>query len=138
MYRKTFEFDAVIVNDSIICTYCAEEKGVDIDQSSPIFLDSEWDYYPSCEICGIVIGNINFLRTPVDDKDKPKLTIDYDSGTARLSAIDEYGNNFLSYERDSFAGEINFCELCGIIVKSGWINIDGSDIYCDDCIIEEN
>ena len=135
MYRKTYEYDAITVDASVICVECAEEEGI---EGHPVFIDSEWDYYPSCDKCGCVIESINFLSAQVDDSEKPILKIDYGSGVARLSAVDEYGNSFVSYDRDALAGECNFCELCGIIVEHGWVCLDGGEIYCDNCIIEED
>lgn len=50
---KSYEFEAVIYNGNIYCCECLPPK-VDIndDDVMPIFGDSEWEYIPTCCICG--------------------------------------------------------------------------------------
>lgn len=49
---NAFEFDAVVYDGSVYCVACLPD-GVDVNSEdvSPIFADSEWDYYPVCEHC---------------------------------------------------------------------------------------
>jgi hypothetical protein len=51
---KAYDFDAVIVDSEVYCLECVPD-GTDLDtDASPIFADSEWDYYPVCYHCGAV------------------------------------------------------------------------------------
>ena len=47
------DYDAVIFNYEVYCIECLP-AGVDVesDEVQPIFADSEWDYIPSCCVCG--------------------------------------------------------------------------------------
>jgi hypothetical protein len=49
---KSFDYEAVTFNGAVYCTGCLPE-GVDVDSDDvcPIFADSEWDYFPSCDTC---------------------------------------------------------------------------------------
>ena len=38
-----------------LCT----DHGSDDGELQPIFADSEWDYYPICDVCGSSIGDVN-------------------------------------------------------------------------------
>ena len=52
-------------------------------------------------------------------------------GTAKLSGIDEYGNNWVQFEVDHFAEqEVGECAICDAELKSGWICLDGGDEVC--------
>jgi len=135
---KSYDFDFMTGNSSIYCGDCIREKKIPIDSLLPIFADSEWDYYPVCDICGAVDENIVFLRKDVNEEDKPRLTIDYDSGMAVYSAVDEYDNEYRTYDRDALAEEYNFCELCGILVESGYVCLDGGKVFCSNCVVELN
>ena len=135
---KSYDFDFMTGNSSIYCGDCIREKKIPIDSLLPIFADSEWDYYPVCDICGAVDENINFIPAIVKESDKPALTIDYDSGVEVYSAIDQYGIEYRTYDRDALAEEYNFCELCGILVESGYVCLDGGEVFCSDCVVELN
>ena len=47
------DYDAVVWAGDIYCIECLPD-GVDVesDDVQPIFTDSEWDYIPSCCVCG--------------------------------------------------------------------------------------
>lgn len=48
-----FDYEAVVYEGEIYCTGCLPEGvSVESDEVSPIFADSEWDYYPICSVCG--------------------------------------------------------------------------------------
>jgi hypothetical protein len=50
---KAYDFDAVTYEASVYCVNCLPSGvSVDDEEVSPIFADSEWDYYPSCDVCG--------------------------------------------------------------------------------------
>lgn len=50
---KAWDYYAVEYDGNVYCVACLP-SGVDIesDDVSPIFADSEWDYYPVCDECG--------------------------------------------------------------------------------------
>jgi hypothetical protein len=49
---KSFDYEAVVYEDEVYCVGCLPEGvGVDDEGVSPIFADSEWDYYPICTVC---------------------------------------------------------------------------------------
>lgn len=47
---KAFDFDAVTYDGAV---YCTQHCPVALNHEGvfPIFADSEWDYYPSCDVC---------------------------------------------------------------------------------------
>jgi hypothetical protein len=56
---KSYDFEAVVFDGEVYCTGCfvpfgREHQRVTINcpEVSPIFADSEWDYYPVCFTCG--------------------------------------------------------------------------------------
>ena len=50
---KSYDFFAVTYEADIYCVGCLPKGvSVDDDEVSPIFADSEWDYPPSCCVCG--------------------------------------------------------------------------------------
>jgi len=57
---KSFDYEAVVYDCEVYCVSCLP-GGVDVegDDVSPIFADSEWDYYPVCAECGEVHNYIN-------------------------------------------------------------------------------
>lgn len=50
---KSFDFEAVVIEGAVYCVECVGE-GTDLngEDVSPIFADSEWDHYPTCDGCG--------------------------------------------------------------------------------------
>ena len=49
---KSFDYEAVVLDGTtVLCLDCLTVD-VEDDRVSPIFADSEWDYYPVCEGCG--------------------------------------------------------------------------------------
>ena len=59
---KSYDYDAVVVDDEIYCVGC-KPKNVRIDDPmlSPIFADSEWDYTPVCCVCGTEHDYVNVI-----------------------------------------------------------------------------
>ena len=57
---QAFDFEAVVYDGEIYCVNCLPD-GVDVesDEVSPVFADSEWDYYPVCAECGAVHDYVN-------------------------------------------------------------------------------
>ena len=52
----------LLPDGSPICKICFEESGETDEELTPIFVGSEWDYYPICEICGEVIDNVTLTE----------------------------------------------------------------------------
>jgi hypothetical protein len=48
---KSYDYDAVILDGDVYCVDCLPDD-VPPEDITPIFADSEWDYYPSCDKCG--------------------------------------------------------------------------------------
>lgn len=50
---KSYDYEAVVYEASVCCVECLP-TGVSVndDDVSPVFADSEWDYYPVCDVCG--------------------------------------------------------------------------------------
>lgn len=49
---KAWHFYAVVYNDCIYCVDCLPEGiTAESDGVFPIFANSEWDYYPVCDVC---------------------------------------------------------------------------------------
>jgi hypothetical protein len=51
---KSFDYFAVTYNASVYCVDCLPDDapGIESDEIGPIFADSEWDRYPTCDVCG--------------------------------------------------------------------------------------
>lgn len=50
---KSYDFDAVAYDGEIYCNECLPDgEDTDHEDVSPVFADSEWDYYPTCTHCG--------------------------------------------------------------------------------------
>ena len=57
-------------------------------------------------------------------------------GFARLSGIDEDGCTWIQFEVDVFAGqEFGECSICGAILSSGWMCMDGGEEVCEAHIV---
>lgn len=50
---KSFDYEAMAYDASVYCVECLPE-GVTREDAYPVFADSEWDYYPTCDACGTV------------------------------------------------------------------------------------
>ena len=48
---KAFDFRAVVYDGEVYCVDCCPVP-VESEEVSPIFADSEWDYAPTCTVCG--------------------------------------------------------------------------------------
>lgn len=46
---RTFDYYAVTHEAGAYCIDCRP-----VNEAHPIFADSEWDYYPTCDVCGEV------------------------------------------------------------------------------------
>ena len=61
-----FAYDLVVTDDGrMICEDCAAEVGIDTwnDESvSPVFADSDWDSYPTCDVCGFVSDIVTLIE----------------------------------------------------------------------------
>ena len=60
---KCYDFDAATWNGDIYCLGCLP-KGItkDHDEVNPIFANSEWDYVPTCCICGTEHDYVTVLK----------------------------------------------------------------------------
>lgn len=47
---NAFDFNAVVIGCDVYCLECAPSHTD--DEASPVFANSEWDYYPVCDRCG--------------------------------------------------------------------------------------
>lgn len=42
------------------CSHCKQKVKDELpDHLSPVFADSEWDFYPTCDVCGAVMDYVN-------------------------------------------------------------------------------
>ena len=48
---KSWEYEAVVYDGAVYCVECCPFP-TDSDEVFPVFADSEWDCYPSCDKCG--------------------------------------------------------------------------------------
>jgi len=48
---KSYDFDAVTYDGAVYCNECCPVP-LDSDEVMPVFADSEWDCYPTCDVCG--------------------------------------------------------------------------------------
>lgn len=50
---KSYDYEAVAYESAVYCVDCLP-KGVSVGSEDvcPIFADSEWDYIPTCDVCG--------------------------------------------------------------------------------------
>lgn len=52
---SSFDYNAMVFDCEIYCIECLPDGvGENDEDVSPIFADSEWDYYPVCAHCGAV------------------------------------------------------------------------------------
>lgn len=52
---KSYEFEAVTYKGEVYCIECLPEDVLPTDpECFPIFGNAEWDYAPSCTVCGAV------------------------------------------------------------------------------------
>ena len=59
----------------------------------------------------------------------PKLTLT--GGTARRTATCEENCSFIEFEVDWLAGEdVDFCTVCELAIETGWLCLDGGNVYC--------
>lgn len=49
---KNYDYEAVIWNGDVYCVDCLPDEDVDPEEIYPIFADQEWEYAPTCCICG--------------------------------------------------------------------------------------
>jgi len=60
------------------------------------------------------------------------------SGISRLSGVDEHGNSWIQFEVDYFAEQDDGeCAICGEILTSGWMCLDGGEEICDEHVCEQ-
>ena len=55
-----FDYDAVIYDSAIHCLSCLPENVTEKDYK-PIFADSEWDEYPTCDCCGKIHDYVKLI-----------------------------------------------------------------------------
>lgn len=55
-----FDYDAVIYDSAIHCLSCLPENVTEKDYE-PIFADSEWDEYPTCDCCGKIHDYVKLI-----------------------------------------------------------------------------
>ena len=53
-------------------------------------------------------------------------------GISRLNGIDCHGNHWTQFEVDYLADQTDGeCVICGAVLSSGWMCLDGADEVCD-------
>ena len=53
-------------------------------------------------------------------------------GIAKLSGDDKNGNTWVKFEVDYFAEQMDGeCSICGAVLSSGWMCLDGGEEVCD-------
>jgi hypothetical protein len=55
---KSYDFYAVAYDGEVYCKACCPVP-LDSEEVFPVFADSEWDYYPSCNKCGLIHTYMN-------------------------------------------------------------------------------
>ena len=56
-------------------------------------------------------------------------------GIARLSGIDDNGCEWVQFETDYFADQVDGeCSICGATLTQGWMCLDGGDEVCEEHI----
>jgi hypothetical protein len=63
---KSYDYYGFTTSDgATICLECSRnlsEEETERLHFHPIFADSEWDYYPSCDICGDLLDYVNLTE----------------------------------------------------------------------------
>lgn len=59
---KAYDYDAVALDGAVYCVDCLSKN--ELQDADPIFADSEWDYYPTCDECGYEHDYVNLIITP--------------------------------------------------------------------------
>lgn len=60
---KSFHFSAVTYEGGIYCTKCLpHHANINSEEVHPIFADSEWDYIPTCDVCGHEHDYVTLLK----------------------------------------------------------------------------
>ncbi len=89
---KSYDWEAVIYDDSVWCVECLPDK-VDIlteQELFPIFANSEWDNYPVCCKCGAVHDYVNLTTHGQKQKAKRENTIEKPWGSEYIWARTDY------------------------------------------------
>ena len=63
---KSFDYDAYIFDGAVLCCACITGLtilGEEDPDLSPIFADSEWDYFPCCSICESEIDYVALIES---------------------------------------------------------------------------
>lgn len=62
---KSWSYELLVDTDNatIVCEDCLRAEGEDPESDAyhPIFADQEWDYAPSCDVCGYVTDIVTVL-----------------------------------------------------------------------------
>ena len=61
---NAYYFGAVVLLDSVRCVGCLPVTADHLDVH-PIFANSEWDYYPTCDLCGLQHEYVNLIGRQV-------------------------------------------------------------------------
>ncbi len=59
---ESYDYYAVTYSGTCYCLDCVPANA-DLDETTPIFADSEWSYYPTCDKCGYVHDYITLITT---------------------------------------------------------------------------
>lgn len=55
---KSYDYDAMAYDGAVYCTEHLPD-GVTTEDAYPVFADSEWDHYPTCDHCHVVHDYVN-------------------------------------------------------------------------------
>lgn len=70
------------------------------------------------------------------DRDAEIIRLCKIEGTARLSGEDTEGGHWTQFEVDYLAQEEDGeCNICGAVLSSGWLCLDGGDEICDEHVV---
>jgi hypothetical protein len=58
---KPFDFAATVCDGNVYCVACIPMHLLD-ECVQPIFACSEWDYYPTCDVCGCEHSYVTLTR----------------------------------------------------------------------------
>jgi len=59
---KAWDYEAVAYDGEVYCVGCIDDTNLNPEDISPIFASDEWDYAPTCCVCGAVHDYMNVLQ----------------------------------------------------------------------------
>src|SRR5258708_4676947 len=122
-----------------LCTDCVDEEG----DLHPIFADSEWDSYPSCDRCNQAIEDVQLteygLKQQWLKKHNTKMRKVLDNNKGVFPTLTDLGGYPLFYVGRQYGDENALCPDCANKQDSSYtvvaydVNWEDETMYCDDC-----